>query len=179
VGDVVDPFAGAYAIEALTAEIERRASALIGDIDAKGGMVAAIQAGFPQREIERRAFEHQRAVEERRRVIVGENELVEPEDPAHGSMALHRLDPALERDQIARLERFRAARDAGLVRQTLDALSTSAAMSESMSESISASAKATTSRTNLMSAILAAVKAGATLGEIADALRAVFGEHHG
>src|SRR6202161_4052993 len=73
VADVVDPLGGAYAIEALTGQIESRATVLIAEIDRRGGMVAAIADGFPQREIERRALEHQRAVERGERVIVGVN----------------------------------------------------------------------------------------------------------
>ena len=77
VADVVDPLGGAYAIESLTSEIEARAAALLAEIDRRGGMVSAIEEGFPQREIERRAFEHQRAVEERRRIIVGQNQFAD------------------------------------------------------------------------------------------------------
>jgi methylmalonyl-CoA mutase N-terminal domain/subunit len=85
-------------------------------------MVAAIQAGFPQREIERRAFEHQRAVEEKRRVIVGENAFV-AEDPAEdGALALHKPDPSDERRQLARLQRVRDERDRQRIRQSLDSL---------------------------------------------------------
>jgi methylmalonyl-CoA mutase N-terminal domain/subunit len=159
VGDVVDPFGGSYAVEALTSEIEARATGLIEQIDRMGGMVAAIATGFPQRAIEQRAYEFQRAFEEKQRVIVGENEYVEAEeDGAAGP--LHRLDPAIERAQLARLERFRSERDPGPVRQALDALGAAAR-----------------GQANLVAAILVAVKARASLGEIADALRAVFGEH--
>ncbi|HEX4403482.1 MAG TPA: methylmalonyl-CoA mutase family protein [Polyangia bacterium] len=157
VADVVDALGGSYAIEALTSELEARAAALIADVDAKGGMVAAIEAGFPQREIERRAFEHQRAVESGARVIVGVNRFG---DDADGDPALHRLDPALEAAQIARLQRFRASRDDAAARGATRAL-----------------AEAARGTTNLVPIILAAVKARATLGEIADALRAVFGEY--
>jgi methylmalonyl-CoA mutase, N-terminal domain len=179
-GDIVDPLGGSYAVEALTTEIERRAGALIAQIDSLGGMVAAIEAGFPQREIERRAFEHQRAVEQKRRVIVGENEFAEvgfagparlepgPEERgadreriAHEALGgLHKLDPAAEANQLLRLARFRAGRDRQAVRQSLDAL-VSAARGEQ----------------NLVAATLQAVKQGSTLGEISDALRGVFGEH--
>jgi methylmalonyl-CoA mutase, N-terminal domain len=158
-GDVVDPLGGSYAIETLTTEIETRAAAIISEIDRLGGMVAAIGAGFPQREIERRAYEHQRAVEEKRRVIVGENEFVEAEGERLES--LHRLEPALERLQLERLARFRAERDPIPVRQSLADLQAKARGSG-----------------NLVAAIVAAIKAHATLGEIADALRTVFGEHH-
>jgi methylmalonyl-CoA mutase, N-terminal domain len=159
VGDIVDPLAGSYAIEALTTEIETRAVALIAEIDKLGGMVAAIEAGFPQREIERRAYEFQRDLEEKRRIIVGQNAFVEEGESA-GVGALHRLDPALERGQIARLEAYRKARDAAAVQARLAALL--------------AAAKGTG---NLVAGTVDAVKAGATLGEIADVFRGVFGQH--
>jgi methylmalonyl-CoA mutase N-terminal domain/subunit len=157
VADVVDALGGSYAIEKLTDEIESRAAALIATIDGKGGMVAAIEAGWPQREIERRAFEHQRAVETGARVIVGVNKFAEGGDA--DPTALHKLDPALEATQVQRLARFRAGRDQEAARGAAAALSEAARGSA-----------------NLVPFILAAVKARVTLGEIADALRAVFGE---
>jgi methylmalonyl-CoA mutase N-terminal domain/subunit len=161
-GDIVDPLAGSYAVEALTSEIESRAVALIADIDRRGGMIAAIEAGFPQREIERRAFEHQRAVEDGQRVIVGQNQFQDQTVDAGSSGAgtLHRLDPDIERQQMARLARFRAERDEGAAQAALSAVTATARGSS-----------------NLLPPILRAVKAKATLGEIADALRAVFGEY--
>src|SRR5262249_27755222 len=113
VADVVDPLGGAYAVEALTSEIEARAAALITEIDRRGGMVAAIEAGYPQREIERRAFEHQRAVETGARTIVGVNRFAEEGGAAGAPVALHRLDPALEAAQGGRLQRLRQARARG------------------------------------------------------------------
>jgi methylmalonyl-CoA mutase, N-terminal domain len=159
-GDVVDPFGGSYAIEALTTQIEERAAALIARIDAEGGMVAAIEASFPQREIERRAYEFQRAVEEKQRVIVGENAFTGEAGAAEPE--LHRLDPALVDRQVAGLRAYRGGRDEQATRQALDALRMGAQ-----------------GRANLVAATLVAVKAGATLGEIADVLRHgdVFGEH--
>jgi methylmalonyl-CoA mutase, N-terminal domain len=157
VADVVDPLGGSYALEALTSEIETRAGALIADIDARGGMVAAIEAGFPQREIERRAFEHQRAVESGARVIVGVNRFG---DDAAGETPLHRLDPALETAQVGRLVSFRSTRDGAAA----------AAATRGIGDAAHGTA-------NLVPCILQAVKARATLGEIADALRAVFGEY--
>src|SRR6185369_3908549 len=96
VAEVVDPLGGAYAVEALTSDIEERARAILAEVDRRGGMVAAIEAGFPQREIERRAFEHQRAVEDRRRVIVGQNDFTDgdgDEAGTEGRAPLHELDP--------------------------------------------------------------------------------------
>jgi methylmalonyl-CoA mutase N-terminal domain/subunit len=158
VADVVDPLGGSWAVEALTNEIEARAAAIIAEIDAKGGMVAAIEAGWPQREIERRAMEHQRAVESGARVIVGVNKFG---DGGGASAALHHLDPALEQAQVQRLAKFRAGRDDAAARAATAALSAAARGTE-----------------NLLPCILRAVKARATLGEIADALREVFGEYH-
>jgi len=158
IANVVDPLGGSYAVEALTSEIEARAAALIAEIDRRGGMLAAIEAGFPQREIERRAVEHQRAVETGARVVVGVNRY---EDASHAALpALHRLDPALEKAQIARLTDVRTRRDGSKTRAALDALAQAARGTE-----------------NLMPPILAAVKARATLGEIADVVRNIFGEH--
>jgi methylmalonyl-CoA mutase N-terminal domain/subunit len=159
VASVVDPVGGAYAIEALTSELEARAAALIEEIDRRGGMLAAIEDGFPQREIERRALEHQRAVERGERVVVGVNKFT---DAAHaGPPALHRLDPALEAAQVVRLAETRAKRDGSNTRAALDAL-----------------ARAARGTDNLVPPILTAAKARATLGEIADVLRNIFGEYH-
>jgi methylmalonyl-CoA mutase N-terminal domain/subunit len=157
VADIVDPLGGAWAVEALTNEIEARAAAIIADIDARGGMVAAIEAGWPQGEIERRALEHQRAVESGARVIVGVNRFG---DGGAAGAALHHLDPALEQAQVRRLATFRAARDGAAAAAATAALSAAARGKE-----------------NLLPCILRAVKARATLGEIADALRAVYGEY--
>jgi methylmalonyl-CoA mutase N-terminal domain/subunit len=160
VAEVVDPLGGSYAVESLTTEIERRAVALMEEIDRQGGMVAAIEAGFPQAQIERRAYQYQRDVEERRRIVVGANEFVDA-DEGGGVGPLHHLDPALEEAQIARLRRFRSTRDQGASDAALAALAAGARGSA-----------------NLVALTVEAVKAGATLGEIADQLRTVFGEHH-
>jgi methylmalonyl-CoA mutase N-terminal domain/subunit len=158
-GDVVDPLGGSYAIEALTTEIETRAAALIAEIDGRGGMVAAIEAGFPQKEIERRAYQYQRDLEEKRRIVVGENQFVDGE--SGGAGPLHRLDPALESTQVERLRRYRAGRDGARAGAALAALG-----------------QAARGQGNLVALTVEAIKAGATLGEIADELRAVFGTHH-
>jgi methylmalonyl-CoA mutase N-terminal domain/subunit len=157
VADIVDPLGGAYAIEVLTSEIEARAAALIADIDRRGGMVSAIADGFPQREIERRALDHQRAVESGARVIVGVNRFT---DGASEPPPLHRLDPALAAGQAEALARLRAARDEARLRSALDRLRETARGSD-----------------NLLPPILDAVKARATLGEIADVFRGAFGEY--
>jgi len=162
VADLVDPIGGSFALEALTGEVEKRAAEYLARIDELGGMVAAVEAGYPQGEIERRAYEYQRAIEEKRKIIVGVNEFVVPEDPG-GAVpgGLLRLDPALEGAQVARVQKTRASRDGRAADEALAALSQAAG-----------------GRDNLLPRILAAVKARATVGEIADRLRAAFGEHH-
>src|SRR5204863_9192289 len=149
------------AVESLTSEIEARAAALIADIDRMGGMLAAIEAGFPQREIERRAVEHQRAIERGTRVVVGVNRYADAADIHVGPPPLHKLDPAIEAAQIRRVQDVRATRDGSKTRAALDAL-----------------AQAARGADNLIPPIIAAVKTRATLGEIADVLRNIFGEFH-
>jgi methylmalonyl-CoA mutase, N-terminal domain len=156
-GDLVDPLGGAYAVEALTSEIERRAEEIIKRVDEMGGMVAAIEQSFPQRAIEQRAYEYQRAIEKKTKIIVGVNDFLVDEAPPEG---LHRIDPALEREQASRVQRVRSERDA-----------------QGAAEALSALGKAAKGTENLLPLILSSVKAKATVGEISDALRAVFGEH--
>ena len=157
VADFVDPLAGSYAVETLTSEIERRAEEYLTRIDELGGMVPAIEAAFPQREIERRAFEHQQAVERKERIVVGVNDFVidepEPKD-------ILKIDPTLEQAQVERVRSVRARRDGARAEQTLKALETAARGTE-----------------NVVPRILDAVKASCTVGEIADAMRQVFGEY--
>jgi len=153
----VDPLAGSYAIESLTNEIERRAREYLVRIDELGGMVAAIEQGFPQREIERRAYEHQKAVEAKQRIVVGVNEYQIEETPLAG---IHTIDPALESEQIGRVRALRARRDSAAAQAALSRLD-AAARGEG----------------NLLPRILECVKALCTLGEISDTLRAVFGEY--
>ncbi|HEX2659072.1 MAG TPA: methylmalonyl-CoA mutase family protein [Polyangia bacterium] len=159
-GDIVDPLGGSYAVEALTSEIEARARAYIDRIDGMGGMTAAIEAGYPQAQIEQRAFAYQQAVERGARVVVGQNRFKDERAAAGGSVTLHRLDPTIERAQRERLGKLRATRDDSAC---------SAALAQ-----VEADARGTA---NLVPAILAAVKSRATLGEISDRLRRVFGEH--
>jgi methylmalonyl-CoA mutase N-terminal domain/subunit len=120
-------------------------------------MVSAIERGFPQREIQNSAYAAQVAIDRKSQVVVGVNDFVEKEAPPTN---LLRLNPALEQVQVRRLQEFRSRRDAVAVRGHLDALQQGAS-----------------GTTNLMPLILAAVEASATLGEVADALRAVFGEY--
>src|SRR5207344_1217679 len=107
VADFIDPLGGSWAVETLTAEIERRVVEYFARIEELGGMVRAIEHGFPQREIERRAYEHQRAVEANQRIIVGVNDFVVAQDAA---VPVATVDPALEADQVRRVAALRARR---------------------------------------------------------------------
>jgi methylmalonyl-CoA mutase N-terminal domain/subunit len=158
VADFIDPLGGSWAVESLTAEIERRVAEYFARIEELGGMVRAIEQGYPQREIERRAYEHQRAVEAGQRIIVGVNEFVVAEDAA---IPVATVDPQLEADQIRRVTALRARRGAAEVARALTALDDAAA-----------------GTTNLVVPIVGAVKALATVGEIADVMRKRFGEYH-
>jgi methylmalonyl-CoA mutase N-terminal domain/subunit len=166
VADFVDPLAGSFAVEALTDAIEEGASRYIARIDEQGGMVAAIERQYPQREIEGRAYEYQRSVESKARIVVGVNDFIIKEPPLAG---LHKLDARLEMARAQAVVNYRTERDrdetrARAVRGALAALKSSAGAEASGDN-------------NLMAGILQAVKAQATLGEIADTLRAVFGEY--
>ncbi len=157
VADFVDPLGGSYAIETLTSEIERRAQAYLDRIAELGGMIAAIEQGYVQREIERRAYEHQRAVESGERVVVGVNDF---RSEGGQPVEIARIDPSLERAQIERVRALRARRAQAETDRALTALGDAARGSG-----------------NLIDPILGAVVAQATVGEIADVLRGVFGEH--
>ena len=157
VADTIDPLAGSYFVESLTDELEAKAVAYIDSIDALGGAVEAIEAGFQQREIHEAAFRYQRAVESREQIIVGVNDFQVAED-AHDDLL--KVDLALERRQQEKVAAVRAERNAAAARTALDGVS-----------------RAARDGTNLMPAILDAVRAYATLGEISDALRERFGEY--
>jgi methylmalonyl-CoA mutase N-terminal domain/subunit len=158
VADFIDPFGGSWAVESLTDDIEKRANAYLAEIEKLGGMVPAIEKGFPQKEIERRAYEHQRAVEAKQRVVVGVNEYVmETEEP----VPVAKIDPALEEDQVRRVQGLRSRRNAAEHQRALKALDDAA-----------------TGSANLVGPIVGAVKAMATVGEIADVLRKRFGEYN-
>jgi methylmalonyl-CoA mutase N-terminal domain/subunit len=161
VANTVDPIAGSYAIEHLTNEIESLAATYLSKIDSMGGMLRAIEAGFVQGEIQKAAYEFQRAVEKKEQIVVGVNDFVAPTE-GNGARTIPtlRIDAEIERSQIARLNSLRAKRDSTLAKSALAELQRRAATSE-----------------NLLPAILAAVEAYATIGEISDALRRVFGEY--
>ncbi len=157
VPNTVDPVGGAPAIEAMTDRIEQEARDEIQAIEAMGGAVRAIEAGRPQRAIERSAYETQLAVERGEQVIVGVNRYGDPGEEAAPGFA---LDPDAEQRQAARVRAFRTARDGDHALHALERV-TQVARREM----------------NLMPGVIDAVRAGATLGEISDALRAVFGAY--
>jgi methylmalonyl-CoA mutase N-terminal domain/subunit len=157
VTNTVDPVAGSYAIESLTNEIESRAAAYLSEIDNMGGMLRAIEAGYVQGEIQKAAYEFQRAVEKKEQIVVGVNDFI-AEEPR--TIPTLRIDAEIERTQIARLNALRSKRDSPRAQSALAELQRRAATTE-----------------NLLPAILAAVEAYATIGEISDALRRVFGEY--
>jgi len=155
-GDIVDPAGGSFAIETMTTRIEKNAMKYIEHIDQMGGMVSAIEQGFVQREIQNAAYQYQLDIEERRRIIVGLNEFVGDSAP----IPLLRVDPEVERDQAERVKAFRADRDQAPCEAALAALKTAAEGDD-----------------NLLPHIVSAVKANATVGEVSDALREVWGEY--
>ena len=157
VADVIDPLGGSWYVESLTNEIERRATAYLEQIDARGGMRRAIEDGFPQREIADSAYEIFRRKASGEHVVVGVNAHVD--EGAEAPIAVHRVDPEVERRKIADLRRIRAARDASLVERRLAELV----------------ATARDDSANLMPATIAAVRARATMGEMVNALKAPFG----
>jgi methylmalonyl-CoA mutase N-terminal domain/subunit len=157
VANTVDPVAGSYAIEKLTDEIEADARDYIAKIDAMGGMLRAIEAGYVQQEIQKSAYEYQRAVESGEQVVVGVNRFQAEEERPIPTL---RIDPEIERTQVARLNALRARRDA--------------AKSHTALEEVERRARGTE---NLMPSILTAVESYATVGEISDALRRAFGEY--
>jgi len=152
-----DPFGGSHYIEQLTDEIERGALDYIERIDAMGGTLVAIEKNYIQNEIQNAAYEYQQQVERGEAVVVGVNRFQQAETE---SPRIFRLDPELERQQVARLRELRASRSAGEVESRLNALE-----------------QAARSTDNLMPHILSCAEANATVGEISDRLRAVFGEY--
>jgi methylmalonyl-CoA mutase N-terminal domain/subunit len=157
VAATADPLGGSYFIEAMTDRMEEAAGAYISRIDELGGMVRAVELGFPQREIAEASFRFQQALEQKERVIVGVNDLVMPEER---TLPILRIDPDVERKQIERVRRVRAERDAAAARRTLDDLR-----------------RATGAGGNTMDRIVDAVRARATVGEICDVFRAAYGEY--
>ena len=159
VAQVVDPFAGSYAVEELTDQIEAGARLVIGHIDTLGGAVRAIGEGYSQSLIEESAYRYQKGIEKGDIPVVGVNIFAEASD-SHTAVPLLRIDPSVENAQIERLRRFREARNAPLLDQAMTVLK-----------------RAATEDTNLMPPVCEALDAGATLGEISDLLRGVYGEY--
>jgi methylmalonyl-CoA mutase N-terminal domain/subunit len=157
VANTIDPVAGSYAIESLTSQIEAGATAYLNKIDALGGMLQAIEAGFVQTEIQKAAFDYQRSVETKEQIVVGVNEFQAEEGRQIPTLS---IDPALEREQVARLNALRVKRDSAGASAALAELERRARTSE-----------------NLLPAILSAVESYVTVGEISDTLRRVFGEY--
>ncbi len=153
----VDPLAGSYYIETLTNEIERRAAEYLGKIEVLGGMLKAIERGFVQQEIQNAAYEYQQAVDQEQAIVVGVNRFeVEEEKP----IPIQQIDAALEARQVERLRALRAKRAAGPWQAAVKGVEDAAR-----------------SGANLMPRILTAVETSATVGEISDAMRRVFGEY--
>jgi methylmalonyl-CoA mutase N-terminal domain/subunit len=167
VANTIDPLAGSCFVEHLTNEIERQAGEYIARIDRLGGALAAIQAGYPQREIQESAYRYQREVESGRRIVVGVNQYVLP---AEGHPAILRVDPAVGERQAARLAAMRARRNGEEVTRLLATLRAAAQGRDNPSGS-------SPSGRSLMPLIIAAVEGYCTLGEICEVLREVFGVH--
>jgi methylmalonyl-CoA mutase N-terminal domain/subunit len=157
VGEIIDPLGGSYAVEDITNEIEERAMEYIKKIDEMGGAIKAIESGFMQREIANSAYNYQRDIEDKERIIVGLNEFTTEETPFTDIL---KISPEVERYQKKKLDEVRGQRDSQKVQDCLKKLKEAALGTE-----------------NLMLYILEAVKSYATLGEIADVLREVFGEY--
>jgi methylmalonyl-CoA mutase, N-terminal domain len=153
----VDPLAGSYYVESLTNEIEKRATDYLEKIAAMGGMLKAIERGYVQQEIQNAAYECQQAVDREEAIVVGVNRFTVDEEK---SVPIQRIDEALERRQVERLRAVRAKREPRAWQAALKAVEDAARSGE-----------------NLMPRILAAVEASATVGEISDAMRRVYGEY--
>jgi methylmalonyl-CoA mutase, N-terminal domain len=155
-GDV-DPFGGAYFVEKLTCELEQGVQAYFDEIDRMGGMVAAIERGFPQKEIAESSYRFQQAVERKEKIVVGVNDFVATDEPR---VPILYIDEGAADAQLARLRSVRASRDAAQVADRLARLETAAAGTG-----------------NMMPSILEAVRAYATLGEMCNAMRVAWGEY--
>ncbi|MBZ5512373.1 MAG: methylmalonyl-CoA mutase family protein [Acidobacteriia bacterium] len=157
VAQTIDPLAGSYYVESLTSEIEKHALGYLDKIEAMGGMLKAIERGFVQQEIQNSAYVYQQAVDRLEQVVVGVNRF---EQEQERSIELLRLNEDLERQQVERLRELRTRRDKGPWQASLKAVEDAAH-----------------SGANLMPAIITAVESYATVGEISDTLRRVFGEY--
>jgi methylmalonyl-CoA mutase N-terminal domain/subunit len=155
VANTVDPLGGSYFVEALTNKMEQGTLDYFERIDAMGGMVEAVEKGFPQREIQESAYQYQKALEREDQTIVGVNKYIMEDDQ---EVPILVIDESVRNQQIERLEKTRTRRDAGAVGRSLDSVRLAAQRGE-----------------NTMPATIEAVRAYATLGEICSALRDVYG----
>ena len=158
VTNTVDPVAGSWAVERLTDRLEAEAVAILEQVDRQGGALDAIESGYIQREIQDAAYRAQQAIESGESTVVGVNRFAA--DDESGAIEMQRIDPAVEADQAARVGALRAARDGAAAQAALAAVQSAAR-----------------DTTNLVPPIIEAVEARATVGEIADAMRSVFGEY--
>jgi methylmalonyl-CoA mutase N-terminal domain/subunit len=157
VADTVDPFAGSYAVEEITTQLEQIARDYIEKIDAMGGMLAAIESGYVQREIQEAAYDHQRAVETKNAIVVGVNQF---QSDGPNVIPILKIDDRIEREQVDRVRAVREKRDAAKYDAAITCLR-----------------EAATSIENLLPHILNCVESYATVGEISNTLRAVWGEY--
>jgi methylmalonyl-CoA mutase N-terminal domain/subunit len=158
VANTVDPLAGSYFVEALTDKMEAEAEEIFGEIERRGGVLQCIDEGWFQRELAKSAYRHQQELESKDRIIVGVNEFVLEDEKVE--IPVMRIDPKVERDQVAFVKKIKAERDNGKVQVALDRLR-----------------QVAEGRGNTFEAILAAVKVYASVGEMCDVLRAAWGEH--
>jgi methylmalonyl-CoA mutase N-terminal domain/subunit len=162
-----DPLGGSYFLENLTLQMEEGALDYFNTLDAMGGMVKAIERGYPQREIAEASYQYQRAVEAKEKIVVGVNEFTVEEESPH---VLY-IDETVGRQQTAKLKALRARRSNDEVRQRLDALKRAA------SKDPEANGGRNISGTNTMPYLVDAVRAYATVGEVCGALREVYGTY--
>ncbi len=157
VADTVDPLGGSYFIESLTDQLEAKAVEYLDKIDSIGGAVKGIESGYQQREIHNAAYAYQKAIEQRKQIIVGVNEFVQSDEQPPDVL---KIDPALEDRQRAKVAKVRTERS-----------------EEATQKALSAVTQAAKDGTNVMPHVLGAVRAYATIGEVSDAMREVFGEY--
>jgi len=155
--DVVDPFGGSYFLERMTLDLQEEAREYFSEIDRFGGMVEAIEEGYPQREIAESAYKFQQAVESGKQTIIGVNEHTQQSTM---DIPILQIDDSVEERQVAEIQKLREKRDSSLVEQVLDELRCAAVGNE-----------------NVMPLLLKAVRAYSTVGEMCDALRGVWGEY--
>src|SRR5205807_3049241 len=167
VTQTVDPLGGSFFLEALTLQMEKGAFDYFGKMDAMGGMVKAIESGYPQKEIAEASYQYQRAAEAKEKITVGVNDFVIEEESPH----ILYIDESVARQQTAKLKALRARRSNEEVRRAIDALKRAAGQEPK------AGSNGNVSTANTMPYIVDAVRAYATVGEICEALRQVYGTY--